>query len=1221
MDASQVSRHGEDAVPSKADAANANVRHVGLARKVGEQSSRTQLSTGTLTVGRPRISVGTGGAVDPAATRMNNLLSAMDDLLKRRTAALLGAQRHPFSVSHFLAFPLAEAAFAQQCKDAALLPARLTFGATALVFVGIASWVMSQPCSVASGCTREDMRQATVALSWAGAALCVLLAGVVGLCPALYTPSKADASGRRSEHSTSSFGNDVGSVTATVGDGARAPMAAAPVFAFRAVVSLGLCLAALVLIALAALGGAIFSEVVTAVALLVAMDALILRGSPGYSAMSAAAIVAVYAACGATVGPRTHGGAWVGLFLRSLAVLIVAVTVVCAAAHDLETESRKAFLAVHLCQKHLRGRDASSQSQGSKGGGVGAGRYSSQNSDTSVPRSTGPGKEPERRASGVWVTGSKVRPSKVRPSFTGGAAAAGNRGSHASMDSQGSQQVTSVHGAHDASAGTCEPAGTHPGSTAAEGASRGASGLDGAAGFGDDTGDSVFIDLDSPVMKVLLLLESISENFDLSPEEHDLLREVRAALAETASSIWTPNLQSQLAGAELDSDMRSWLFYELAKEDQAAVAGGGGGGAAGAGSADTGAGAGAGLSRKSAAPMMARPSRTSLDAVAGDPAAGAGDLEAPLELTHLTSTGSDAATSVDFLGCSHADLVQYLLSRPGLGVSSAEASHVAEVRRRMQSWEFDDEWTQGMGTDASARSVGIHEVFDRQGPKMLTWFMVSAVEAYGLLTHFNISDAAFAKLMATVERGYLEVPYHCLLHAIDTVQTVYWLLRHAGGDEGMEKAHILAVLLASACHDIGHPGKNNNFLTNTQHALATLYNDRSVLENMHASTTIRLLTRSESEVMHKLPPAEAKAVRELMVDVILGTDLAVHFENLGKFQAKVTSGFDMSKPADRNLKMSTIVHLADVSCPAKTWGSYRAWLPRLFQEFFDQGDDEIRLGHDVAPFMDRRVSSPAKAQLGFCNFIVQPLLEAVAKAVPGLEPKLEHVENTVLLLSKWQELGYAPTPSDLDVSAVAPAEPMADGSVPPPALPGPKAAVPVNLAPKDVPEIYWDSGKRVLVTPCPGGKINLQSLTLPMGPPPAAHRSTEYQISSGFLSTYRPGTSAGQSGTISVASLGGSPALPAKDAGSAHSSAELDSQPRNKGASSQTPAARSNAPTTQLPAHTKEDVTGLTNKAGRAAAAERLKARLADHCGSSTISSSSTTELPPVAPLFAGNGI
>lgn len=47
-------------------------------------------------------------------------------------------------------------------------------------------------------------------------------------------------------------------------------------------------------------------------------------------------------------------------------------------------------------------------------------------------------------------------------------------------------------------------------------------------------------------------------------------------------------------------------------------------------------------------------------------------------------------------------------------------------------------------------------------------------------------------------------------------------------------------LIAAAAHDIGHLGRSNAFLANSDHPLAILYNDITVLESHHAALTFKI---------------------------------------------------------------------------------------------------------------------------------------------------------------------------------------------------------------------------------------------------------------------------------------------------------------------------------------------------------------------------------------------
>lgn len=75
--------------------------------------------------------------------------------------------------------------------------------------------------------------------------------------------------------------------------------------------------------------------------------------------------------------------------------------------------------------------------------------------------------------------------------------------------------------------------------------------------------------------------------------------------------------------------------------------------------------------------------------------------------------------------------------------------------------------------------------------------------------------------------------------------------------------------------------------TNHVSMQATFYNDRSVLENHHASASWQLLYSNENfNFLDKLDTAEWKRLRFLIIEAILATDLKKHFDILEQFSNK-----------------------------------------------------------------------------------------------------------------------------------------------------------------------------------------------------------------------------------------------------------------------------------------------------------------------------------------------
>jgi hypothetical protein len=60
-----------------------------------------------------------------------------------------------------------------------------------------------------------------------------------------------------------------------------------------------------------------------------------------------------------------------------------------------------------------------------------------------------------------------------------------------------------------------------------------------------------------------------------------------------------------------------------------------------------------------------------------------------------------------------------------------------------------------------------------------------------------------------------------------------------------------------------------------------------VLENHHAATAFRILKRDDCNVLGALTQQDRSAVRSMMIEMILTTDMAKHFQFLSRFRALV----------------------------------------------------------------------------------------------------------------------------------------------------------------------------------------------------------------------------------------------------------------------------------------------------------------------------------------------
>lgn len=145
---------------------------------------------------------------------------------------------------------------------------------------------------------------------------------------------------------------------------------------------------------------------------------------------------------------------------------------------------------------------------------------------------------------------------------------------------------------------------------------------------------------------------------------------------------------------------------------------------------------------------------------------------------------------------------------------------------------------------------------------------------------FSIPTETSEKFLKTLESKYLKNPYHNSCHSADMMNSFLFLCN--AFISNLPSIEIFGCVLACLGHDVGHPGKNNRFLIHTKNPLAVYYNDISVLENMHARELFIILNESCCNILEGVP--DYWCLRKLIIDLILATDMAKHFEFLGNFR-------------------------------------------------------------------------------------------------------------------------------------------------------------------------------------------------------------------------------------------------------------------------------------------------------------------------------------------------
>lgn len=112
---------------------------------------------------------------------------------------------------------------------------------------------------------------------------------------------------------------------------------------------------------------------------------------------------------------------------------------------------------------------------------------------------------------------------------------------------------------------------------------------------------------------------------------------------------------------------------------------------------------------------------------------------------------------------------------------------------------------------------------------------------YGIKDTFSLSERVIDNFYRILESAYKENPYHNANHGADVCASMFYFVCNSDLVKFMSKLDVLAVLIASLGHDVGHPGVTNRYLVNNRDRIALRFNDQSVLENMHIYTIFKIM--------------------------------------------------------------------------------------------------------------------------------------------------------------------------------------------------------------------------------------------------------------------------------------------------------------------------------------------------------------------------------------------
>uniref|UniRef100_A0A674PPS0 Phosphodiesterase n=1 Tax=Takifugu rubripes TaxID=31033 RepID=A0A674PPS0_TAKRU len=244
---------------------------------------------------------------------------------------------------------------------------------------------------------------------------------------------------------------------------------------------------------------------------------------------------------------------------------------------------------------------------------------------------------------------------------------------------------------------------------------------------------------------------------------------------------------------------------------------------------------------------------------------------------------------------------------------------------------------------------------------------------YGLIELFQLDMVKLWRFLVMVQEDYHnDNPYHNAVHAADVTQAMYCFLQEPMLSKSLTSCDILLGLLAAATHDLDHPGVNQPFLIKTNHYLATLYRNTSVLENHHWKSAVGLLR--ETGLFSHLPPEDSRNMEADLGSLILATDISRQNDYLSRFRRHLDQDdLCLSNASHRHFVLQMALKCADICNPCRPWELSKQWSEKVTEEFFQQGDIEKKHKLEISPVCDRASNTVGNIQIGFMTYVAEPL--------------------------------------------------------------------------------------------------------------------------------------------------------------------------------------------------------------------------------------------------------
>jgi len=281
-------------------------------------------------------------------------------------------------------------------------------------------------------------------------------------------------------------------------------------------------------------------------------------------------------------------------------------------------------------------------------------------------------------------------------------------------------------------------------------------------------------------------------------------------------------------------------------------------------------------------------------------------------------------------------------------------------------------------------------------PLRLLRLLVAMFEDLGLIDSLQLDVGVLVQFLIRTQALYNAVRYHNFVHAFDVTQMAFIFIHRLREEFPLTPLEQFVWLIAAVLHDVGHEGLNNAFNKRSNGPLGLLADavgTGSVMEMHHCHLAVEILRDPESNVFHMLSREATTDAYQLLLTLIMATDMALHNDITAKFKAQ--------EDPPREIVFMMLMKSCDLCNTAKPFPMARRWAKSVMEEFWTQGDLEKVVGLDVLPMFDRdQRANVVQFQVGFIDAVAKAHFSTMAEWAPCLWDLADNVaKNREMWLS------------------------------------------------------------------------------------------------------------------------------------------------------------------------------------------------------------------------------